>query len=102
MLIKKGNISMIYRNIYTAQLQDGAHDEFVKALDGCKRAECIVSLSVMCWKQRVFLYYETRDCSNLAPDDIFVNMEQYLENGPEKQKKDFGFRCLIYFITTVR
>ena len=47
MLIKKGNISMIYRNIYTAQLQDGAHDEFVKALDGCKSAECIVSLSVM-------------------------------------------------------
>lgn len=87
MLIKKGNISMIYRNIYTAQLQDGAHDEFVKALDGCKRAECIVSLSVMCWKQRVFLYYETRDCSTLAPDDIFINMEQYLEKWPGEAKK---------------
>ena len=82
---------MIYRNIYTAQLQDGAQKEFVRALEGCNRFECIVSLSVMCWKRRVFLYSETRDCTTLAPDDIFNNMEKYL-----------GFQCLIFSTTTDR
>lgn len=73
---------MIYRNVYTAQIKDGAKAAFVSALEGCARPECVVSLSVMCWKGRTFLYYETRDCNDLTPDGIFGELGEYLELWP--------------------
>ncbi len=78
---------MIYRNIYTAQLKDGAKEDFKKALEGCKRPECVVTLSVMCWKYRVFLYYECRDNQEIKPSDLFDGMDKYLEEWPGEEKK---------------
>ena len=77
---------MIYRNIYTAQIKENvSKDKFVRSLDCCKRPAAVVTLSVILWRKRVFLYYETRNDETITPEYLFEGTENELEDWPGEE-----------------
>ena len=89
---------MIYRLIYTGQLKEGVTKEsFKEALNCCKRPECIVTLSVILWKERFFLYYESKDDESITPEYLFEGIEKYLEAWPGEPEKRYFIRMYDIF-----
>lgn len=77
---------MIYRNIYTAQLADGITKEtLTKALEKCHKDDAVISLSVMNWKNRIFLYYETRDRNDITPAALWDGLDGLLAEFPGEE-----------------
>lgn len=74
---------MIYRLVYTAQLGSGVSKEDLRK---CKMAAAlpdhIVSASAMTWRERVFLYYESKDDSDITPEQLWGDLSGLLEPWP--------------------
>jgi len=79
---------MIYRFGYTGQLKEGEKENFKLAVEAGNFPQSVISLSVMHWKNRVFLYYESRDDMTVTPHSLFGDMSAYLVTWPgEKEER---------------
>ena len=89
---------MIYRLVYTAQLGSGVGKEDLgNAMNAAVLPDHIVSASVMTWRERVFLYYESKDDSEITPEQLWGDLSGLLEAWPGEAEKRYWIRMYDIF-----
>ena len=79
------------RLIYRGQFKDGLEEAAKGSMQTEKKALSLVrdghimTLAAFCWEKQVFLYYECLQ-DVILPEDIFPEMNDYLEEWPGGQK----------------
>lgn len=84
------------RIIFRSQFKIGQKENVINTLSGVKISEDIMTLSVFCWRNSLFLYYECME-DEVLPAEMLKELEPYLESWPGEDQKRYWIRMFDIF-----